>query len=187
VQRELLTAAALADAQRVRHSTDLPDLDIGLAWHVFHRFGTDLVWHNGGTGGYRSWIGFAPKTGRGAVVLSNSASEIDDIGLHTVEAKFALAQAPRDRKEVAVAPAILEAYVGEYRLTPSFSVTVTRDGGALFVQATGQPKFPIYAESEADFFLKAVDAQVTFVKDAGRVTGLVLHQNGQDVPGQRVK
>jgi D-alanyl-D-alanine-carboxypeptidase/D-alanyl-D-alanine-endopeptidase len=181
------TVAVLEETHRVRHATGEPDLDIGLAWHIWHKFGADLVWHNGGTGGYHSWMGFLPKTRSGAVVLSNSSSSIDDIGQHLVEARFPLSEPPRQRKEVTLPPAALEAYVGQYQLSPDFAIVVTRDGNALFVQATGQPKFPIYAESETEFFLKVVDAQVTFVREGGKVTKLILHQNGRDTPGRKTR
>ncbi len=53
-------------------------------------------------------------------------------------------------------------------------------------QATGQPKRPIFAESETMFFLKAVDAQIEFFKNAkGEVTHLVLHSYGHDTNGVR--
>ena len=56
----------------------------------------------------------------------------------------------------------------------------------VFIQATGQSKLRISAESETEFFLTAVDAQITFVKDsAGTVTGLVLHQGGRNTPGKK--
>lgn len=179
--------AALRETSRPRRPTGTPDLEIGLAWHVFHKFGADLVWHNGGTGGYHSWMGFLPKARTGVVVLSDSETDIDDIGLHLVEARFPLSQPPKARKEITLAPASLDAYVGEYRLSPQFSISVTRDGGSLFVQATGQGKVPIYAESETEFFLKVVDAQITFVREDGRITRLILHQNGQDIPGPKVQ
>ncbi len=57
-----------------------PDMQIGLAWHIAKRRGLDFVWHNGGTGGYHSFIGFNKATGRGVVVLCNSAKSIDDVG-----------------------------------------------------------------------------------------------------------
>lgn len=45
----------------------------------------------------------------------------------------------------------------------------------------------MFAESEERFFLKVVDAQVTFTKDeSGVVTGLILHQNGANQPGRKV-
>jgi hypothetical protein len=55
-------------------------------------------------------------------------------------------------------------------------------------QATGQGKVEIYPSSPTEFFLKVVDAQITFVKDAsGAVTQLVLHQGGRDMPGKKLK
>ena len=80
---------------------------------------------------------------------------------------------------VDVAPDILERYVGTYQLAPVFAIVVTREGGRLFIQATGQPRLEVFASSEREFFLKAVNAQITFeVGDAGRARALLLHQNG---------
>jgi hypothetical protein len=65
---------------------------------------------------------------------------------------------------------------------------VTREGGQLFVQATGQPKFPVFPTSEREFFYKVVEARITFVTDdTGRATSLVLHQNGADMPAKRIE
>jgi hypothetical protein len=76
-------------------------------------------------------------------------------------------------------------YVGR-ALAPTFVMTVTREGEQLFLQATGQPRFQIFAETETRFFLKVVDAQVTFLKDeAGKVVELILHQNGIDQRAKR--
>jgi len=64
---------------------------------------------------------------------------------------------------------------------------VTAKDSALFVQPTSQPTFRLWPETELDFFLKEVDAQVTFVRDAqGRVTGLVLHQSGANQTAPRL-
>ena len=51
------------------------------------RNGNEIVWHNGGTGGYRTWIGFDPKSRIGVVVLSNTstAAGVDDIGAHLLD------------------------------------------------------------------------------------------------------
>ncbi len=86
------------------------------------------------------------------------------------------------RKEISVAPAVLEKYVGDYELAPGFVITMTVENGQLMTQATGQPKFPLYAEAENKFFLKVVDAQVEFFKDeTGKVSYLMLHQGGRDM------
>src|SRR6185369_15316003 len=173
-----------------RHDTGTPDLEIGMNWHILKKYDSVIIWHNGGTGGYHSFIGFDPKQRRGVVVLSNSANDIDDIGRHLLVNKYALSkyEAPREHKEIRLDPKILEAYAGEYQVAPGFVLTVTREGDGLFVQATGQSKIEIFAETETDFFLKVVDAQVTFVKDAkGQVSQLVLHQNGRNQTAQKVK
>jgi CubicO group peptidase (beta-lactamase class C family) len=95
-------------------------------------------------------------------------------------------QPPPPRQAIQVDPALLAAYAGTYELAPSFSITITLENGRLFAQATGQPKFEIFAESETSFFLKVVDAQLEFQKDAaGTVTGLVLHQAGRNMPGKK--
>ncbi len=62
-----------------------------------------------------------------------------------------------------------------------------RRGDRFFTQATGQGAAEIFAESESRFFLKVVDGGVEFVKDAaGKVTGMVLTQNGQKLPAKRI-
>jgi CubicO group peptidase (beta-lactamase class C family) len=165
-----------------RQATDNPNVRIGLAWHILSRPVGNLVWHNGGTGGYRTFTGFDPVRRIGVVVLSNVNVSVDDIGLHLLDETYALRQAPPRRSEVAVDSVILRRYVGEYELTPAFHINVTRDGAHLFVQATGQPRFPIFGESDSTFFLKVVDAQLTFRPD-----GLVLHQNGQHAPARKIQ
>ncbi len=78
--------------------------------------------------------------------------------------------------------------MGKYQLVPTFSLTVAREGDQLFIQATAQSRLPVFPESATDFFYKVVDAQVTFVKDAGgAATGLILHQGGRDTPGEKIK
>ncbi len=82
---------------------------------------------------------------------------------------------------------MLESYVGEYQFSSRYSIVVTMERGRLWLQATGQGKSPIFAESEVKFFSKVTNAQVTFTKDeTGTVTGMTLHQNGRDREGRRI-
>ena len=182
---------ALRETHPARRTVGTPGMSIGLGWHIRLGGGRNLVWHNGGTGGYHSFIGLDEQARIGVVVLHNSSGNIDDIGFHLLDDTLPIAPpkpAPKPRKETAVDPKALEAYVGEYALTPAFVIAVTLEGQQLFVQATGQSKVPVYAESDTEFFLKIVDAQISFVKDAsGAVTGLVLHQGGRDQPAKKIK
>jgi hypothetical protein len=65
---------------------------------------------------------------------------------------------------------------------------VAVENGKLMVQATGQPKVPVYPESETRFFYKVVDAQLTFVEgEDGEIDHLILHQGGLDQKAKRRK
>ena len=164
--------------------------EIGLGWLIAKPHDEEIVWHNGGTGGYRSFVGFKPKAGVGVVVLSNTftAAGVDDIGMHLLDSRAPLLPAPKEHKEVTIDPKLFDGYTGQYQLAPNFVITITREGDKLFAQATNQPKFQIFAEGEKSFFLKVVDAQITFETDAGgKATSLTLHQNGAHMPGKRVQ
>jgi len=79
--------------------------------------GKTIVWHNGGTGGYRSFIGFNRAARTGVVVLSNAGTVagIDDIGLHLLDPQTALLKI-EPHTEVAIDPKLLDLYVGRYEL-----------------------------------------------------------------------
>ena len=60
-------------------------------------------------------------------------------------------------------------------------LVVTLDGSQLKAQLTGQPAFPIFAESETMFFYKVVEATLEFQKDAsGAVKAVRLRQGSVD-------
>lgn len=183
-------AAAMKTQLATRRPTGMSDMEIALGWHIQKKYDREIVWHNGGTGGYHSFVGFDPKSRTGVVVLSNSANDIDDIGRHVMDARFELAkmEAPREHKEVAVDPKLFDGLIGKYQLAPGFVIDVTRAEDKLYIQATGQGKIQVFPESETEYFLKVVDAQVTFVKDEnGKFSKLILHQMGRDMPAPRVE
>jgi cyanophycinase len=85
------------------------------------------------------------------------------------------------RAEITLPAETLVRYAGMYQAQPSIYMTVTVEGAQLVSQLTGQGKVPLFAESEDHFYPKVVTADIDFVKDdAGKVTTLVLHQNGAD-------
>jgi len=184
---------AMAAMLEVRLPGPALNFQQALGWHILQHDGRDLIWKDGGTLGFGSFIGFDAKARVGVVVPANSFSlatgGVDYIGLHLLDTSMPLAGAPvKERKAVAIDPKILEGFVGRYQLTPTFIITISRDDDRLYEQATGQPKLQIYAESEKEFFLKVVDAQITFKTDPqGRATELTLHQNGMDQRAPRVE
>jgi hypothetical protein len=83
---------------------------------------------------------------------------------------------------------ILEGYVGRYEVSPQFSFTITRQGNRLFLQATGQEKIELFAETESKFFLKVNDAELDFIKnDSGMVFKVIVNQGGRRTDAMRAK
>lgn len=154
-------------------------MKIGLGWHIRN----SIIWHNGGTGGFRTFAGFDPGKKMAVVVLTNSNAGADDLGFHLLDESIPLKTI---RKVIAVDPAVLQTYVGSYEFSPQFKIEITLDDAQLSAQATGQDKFPVFPESETKFFLRVVDAQVEFVKGSnGQVEKMVLYQNGVAQQGIR--
>jgi serine-type D-Ala-D-Ala carboxypeptidase/endopeptidase len=74
---------AMEVTQKPRRETGQGGMRIGLGWLIMKLPKTDqeVIWHNGGTGGYRSFVGFVKATKTAVVVLSNSDASVDAIGL----------------------------------------------------------------------------------------------------------
>ena len=146
-------------------------MEIGMAWHILKRGPPAIIWHNGGTGGYRSWCGFAPETKTAVVVLSNTALSVDDIGLHLLNSRFRLADhRPNSaRRELLQEEGVLARHVGRYRLSPSVVIIVTLEEGRLHLQATGDRKVRLYADGPNRYFGRDAEIQVEF-----GAAGLVL-------------
>jgi hypothetical protein len=182
-------SAAMELEQTPRRDAGLPTLKIALGWHVSTKYDVELVWHNGGTGGYHSFVGFNKKSKRCTVMLANSANGIDDIACHLLETKYELQHFEPAKAHVATQldSKTLDRYVGRYQLSPSAFFNVRRGGDRLQVQLTGQSYFDVFPESPTNFFYEAVDAQITFNTNAeGRATSLVLHQNGRDQTAPKI-
>jgi hypothetical protein len=119
--------------------------------------------------------------------VRNEQGRVDTVILHQGGANTP-AKRIAARPAVVVDAAIYASYVGTYELAPGFSLKISTSGGRLFAQATGQEQFEIYPSSETEFFLKVVNAQISFVKNGtGTVDKLILHQGGRDMPGIRTK
>jgi len=80
----LVRGASFTHAPRARGRGGLA---VGLGWTRLPLLGTghELLFHNGGTGGFRSFAGFVWETNTAVVVLSNSARSVDALGFHILE------------------------------------------------------------------------------------------------------
>jgi len=162
---------------QTRRPTNLPNTEVGLGCFIRTGNKDEIIWKDGGTGGYASFAGFSTTLRSGAIVLSNSINSVNDIGFRLTNPAYTIAQYP---PEVAVDPAVLATYQGVYEMNPKFALTIRAEAGRLFVRGTGQPEFELFAEDQNRFFMRFVDAQGTFLRDKdGAVDRLLWHQNGR--------
>lgn len=147
------------------------------------KFNRKMITHGGGINGFSTFIARFPDEKVTIVVLRNADYGIPGPGRISQDLAAILFgekyETPSAVAEVKVDSKILDAYVGQYQLAPTFVITISKEGDLLMAQATGQPKITLYAQAEAVFFSKAVDLKMTFVKgDDGKVTHLILNQGG---------
>jgi CubicO group peptidase (beta-lactamase class C family) len=157
------------------------DMAIATAWHITAK---GVIWHNGMTGGYASYIGFDPKTRRGVVVLASSASPlITQIGMETFDA-FAGDKYDLQLGLVDVSPKDLDLLVGSYQLADKTVLTIVRDGDDFFLTMEGD-RVRLHATSPTTFLAMALSATVEFVVDGATVRGFILHMPDYDVEAVR--
>jgi CubicO group peptidase (beta-lactamase class C family) len=76
---------ALALAQQP-HARASRTIEIGLGWIISkRRKHPRVVWHNGGTWGFRSFAAFSPESDTATIVLSNSVRSVDRLGFRLVD------------------------------------------------------------------------------------------------------
>jgi CubicO group peptidase (beta-lactamase class C family) len=177
---KVLSAASLA-----KMTTPFKD-DYAFGLTVATQDGHKRIQHNGGIEGFNTALAYYPDDKLTVAVLSNiNGAAPDQMYLKLAAVAFgAQVKLPSERKEITVAPKILEQYVGTYEMAPKIKMMVTLANGQLNAQMSGQGELPLFAESETKFFYKAVDAEIEFGKD-DKVPYLVLHQNGRDMKAPR--
>jgi serine-type D-Ala-D-Ala carboxypeptidase/endopeptidase len=137
-----------------------------------------IVWHNGGTAGFRTFLGLDRAHDRAIVVFANgSLDAVDALGFHALDNKRPLPVAPV--ADAVVAPAILERYVGRYRFSDKSIATVSRDARGLSI-AFDQPLFRarLHPSSNDAFTVRSPHIDVRF-DDAGTGLKLIVAQAGE--------
>jgi D-alanyl-D-alanine-carboxypeptidase/D-alanyl-D-alanine-endopeptidase len=161
--------------------------EMGLGWFLNSTDGKEIAVHNGGTGGFRSFVGYDPKERIGVVALSNAFTLIgvDDIALHLLNPKLPLANLdpPKRHTGIPIDPELLDRYAGRYQL-PDRILEIMRNGNRLFAQVTAVggkpiagPMFEMFPESESIFFVKMTGGRISFETGPdGRATSLIMHR-----------
>jgi uncharacterized protein len=92
-----------------------------------------------------------------------------------------------DSKAIKLNNQQFQKFVGTYKTQKGFNVKIFLEKDQLYAQLTGQNAFPIYAESETEFFYKIVIAQIQFIKnEKGDFDRMILLQDGEKYEGKRI-
>ncbi|KAB8188902.1 serine hydrolase [Lysobacter maris] len=161
---------------------------IAMNWMLAPLDGRRVHVHEGGTGGFSSFVAFDRGRGRGVVVLSDTAMTalggLGSLGQHLLDSRLPLGQ---PRRETTASPALIDALAGDWQLEGGPAMTLRRNGDALEIQATGQPAFAMGYDSAGDFYPRAFDALLSPHKGADGNYGFVWHQGGGALPARRVE
>lgn len=189
-EQALCTDKLLTQKSREQMFTPFKN-NYGFGWGIGKKFDHSSISHGGAIHGFSSHLSRFPDHRVTVVVLSNvqgTATEkvASSLAAIVFGAKYDI---PKERKAIPISSQITDKYVGDYQLSQSITFNITTENGKLFLQIIGQPKMELFAETETDFFLKTVDAQVTFVKDvSGKVIQLIFKQgSGGGMPATKIK
>jgi len=184
-------ALALAETHTPRFTDPATKQVVALGWHLAGDGVT--LWHNGSTGGYSSMLLVNKPAGLAVVVLANGASpNATTIAGDHIMKGLLTGNAPAPSVELSreVAADHLERLVGDYDSPLGFTIHVTREGGKLGARLTGQTRFRVYPEGDADtpsrFTYRVVPAALAFeVPEQGKATAVTLEQNGLKMKAER--
>jgi D-alanyl-D-alanine-carboxypeptidase/D-alanyl-D-alanine-endopeptidase len=139
-------------------------------------------WYDGRTSGFRSYMGFDPKTRRGVVVLaSTSTTLVDFLGPIMFEVLDNTAKPP------AAAPteAQLEQYVGTYDFSGT-QLQIVKTGKRIYLEGPGEPRHRMAPYGERGFWIEDLSAGAKFVLENNVIKGIVFSVGGKQLTAPRI-
>jgi len=187
VQGQLGSASTPISAALQRSQQKVSDAPpMAMNWMLVPVAGRTVYMHEGGTGGFSSFVSFDKDKQRGVVILSdttwNSIGSLGSLGLHLVDASFLLGT---PRREATPDGALLDALAGEYQLAGGMKMTLRRKGDALEIQAAGQGTYAMGYDSAGDFYPREFDA-VLRPQRAAEGQAFTWMQMGGVMPAKRI-
>lgn len=152
-----------------KQNAPTPAFAVGLGWMLSNSNNAEMIWHNGGTGGFRNYLGFNPKTHRGIVILSNSTEDWpDELGLILLDPDY---KRPIIDQSLANDLEYLNQFAGSYEVTlpgdvPKQELQISVFGKLLGSMLSGGEVGMLYPESYDVFGVKGfLDGKVHFRLD----------------------
>ena len=178
--------AAWTPAKTKENHGDGCDTGYGYGWAITQFRGSSEISHAGGVPGFSSFLLRLPRENFTVVVLANSmpgspAADPGFLAHLVVEVYLGQKLPPRPSRKVnhSVSAESLDAVLGLYMGPGDYDLAVIKDDDHLYAQIADSPRVEIFPRSETEFFTKATDAELTFVKDmAGKVIRVILLEDG---------
>ena len=178
----------------VLNNGDSTGYGLGLGLGQFR--GRTLYQHTGGDTAHRAYFGYFPELNSGVILLSNNGSfplnMASEISVAFFEDKFEPEEEEQEVEVVAgsMSEERMEAIAGNWRIVApnaSLDIVYTVEGGELFAQATGQPRFKLSPTSDSTASFEGVDARVTFHLEKDGSIKRATHHQGPSMPMERIE
>ncbi|MCB1581982.1 MAG: serine hydrolase domain-containing protein [Marinicella sp.] len=150
-------------------------LRVGLGWHI----NDDIIWHNGGTGGFRSILMINPKTQKVVAAITNhSQNDVEDLAIHLMDTAQPMHQLDFP---VEIESTKLKEFESEYQQVENDSqITIKVIDDQLFFTAPKQPKQTMYYIGNDTFKFKMINVKIKFDRDDnGNIQALQLQGWGE--------
>ncbi|MEM5565130.1 serine hydrolase [Polaribacter litorisediminis] len=156
-----------------------------------------VIAHTGSTKGFTSIALFLPKeklyitalTNCNCKNVNNVAKQVAELFVNLPDNKITEVENNQpERKSIDVPSEILSDYTGTYEVKPNVNLTIGLDNtNQLYLLAPGQTKkVELFAETQNHFFVKIVDAEITFnTNEKGKVISLTMNQSGRKITAKK--
>jgi hypothetical protein len=165
--------------------TDAP----GLGFFVEKHGQAIYFGHGGADEGFRAGLLVNRDKGYGVAVMVNSDNgQIIDEIMRSVAKEYQWDEyLPQPLDVVSIDAAKLDDYTGRFQVNPDRVVTITKEGGRLFIEPTLSPKMELLALSETEFIRKEDGVRYTFVKsESGKLDAINIRAGGGTGQASRI-
>ena len=163
--------------------------DYGVGIYIRSVAGLKVFNHGGGAPAFAN-LSYFPDSGTTVAILGNiNVSPGHELAaLLGTLAHGQTVTLASERKEIALPPEVLARYAGIYQAEGGPPLALVVEGGQLVLRPDNQGSIPLLAESERTFFIRELNVQVEFVRDAsGAVTEFITSQGGRQDRVRRIK
>ncbi len=177
-----LTDNPLSPAMNLSHkialASDDSDLAVATGWVVLKREETLIYYRSGLTGGHASFAGFRKDTQTGVVIMSNSASSVEDIGIYLLD--------PDHHKLKEFLPMIeisddaLRQYTGVFQLPNGFRILFHRNEGHLTTQFETSSRYRLQPVEEDTFHHPKMKINLEFQRNPKGIIDKVSFKQGEE-------